>query len=413
MGRSGPPGGGRTEARIAAFQAPTTLVAAKKRDRAPPCGSDATNRSPRAALHTAPFVVSGIRPLPSPTRTETLHLIAAGLRAPSADNCHHVRFAIDDGGLAIRTTPAFRQNTERHRRLLTLLSFGAIGENLRLWLAGRDLAFEPRWFPRPDDPDLLLDIRWQALGSDSTRDPLVAMITGRHTNRRFYQGPPLSVPEREAFDRSIPPASPVALDWFDDPARRRPLLQLIRLAESSRFGDEHLHAEMFESIDFAAGWRRATNERLAPATLEVEPFLRGPFAWMRHWNVMRAANRVGMHHVFGLRAGYLPARLSPHLGVLSSHLPPDEAALAVGAAFQRIWLTAEHLGLALQPMVASAILATPDAPNGGGGAELQRRLQQGWSALLGDALPLVVFRLGRAKRPRYVSGRRPVEDYLV
>ena len=351
--------------------------------------------------------------MPSPTRTETLHLIAAGLRAPSADNCHHVRFVIDDGGFAMRAAPDFRQTTERHRRLLTLLSFGAIGENLRLWLTGRDLRFEPRWFPRADDPDLLLDIRWDALGTNAARDPLAAVIASRHTNRRFYQGPPMTGTERAELDRSIPATGPVALDWFDEPARRRPLLQLIRLAESSRFGDERLHAEMFESIDFTAGWRRATNERLAPATLEVEPFLRAPFALMRHWHVMRAANRVGMHHVFGLRAGYLPARLSPHLGVLSSRLPPDEAALAVGAAFQRVWLTAEHLGLALQPMVASAILATPDAPDRGGGKELQRRLQAGWTALIGDALPLVVFRLGRARRPRYVSGRRPVEDYLV
>ena len=313
----------------------------------------------------------------------------------------------------MRTAPSFRQTDEQHRRLLTLLSFGAIGENLRLTLASRGLQFEPRWFPRPHDPDVLLDIRWGALGHEAQRDPLAAAIPGRHTNRRFYKGPALTAAERGSVDGSIPADGTVKLEWFDEPARRRVLLRMIRLAESSRFGHERLHAEMFESIDFSAGWQRSTSERLSPATLEVEPFLRLPFSAMRHWKVMRTANLLGMHHVFGLRAGDIPARLSPHLGVLASSLPPDAAALAIGAAFQRVWLTAEQLGLALQPMVASAILATPDTPDGGGGADLQRRLQQGWSALIGDAVPLVVFRLGRAARPKYVSGRRPVEDYLI
>ena len=351
--------------------------------------------------------------MPSLTRPETLELIAAGLRAPSADNCHHVRFAIDDEGVVMRTASSFRETEEKHRRLLTLLSFGAIGENLRLMLAARGLHLEPRWFPDPEDPGVLLDIRWDALAHDAPRDALVAAIATRHTNRRFYKGPPMTAAERGEVDRSIPANGSVKLEWFDEPARRRALLRMIRLAESSRFGNARLHAEMFESIDFSAGWQHPTNERLSPATLEVEPFLRMPFAAMRHWNVMRTANLLGMHHVFGLRAGDVPARLSPHLGVLTSRLPPDAAALAIGAAFQRVWLTAEHLGLALQPMVASAILATPDAPNGGGGADLQQRLQQGWSALIGDALPLVVFRLGRAARPKHVSGRRPVADYLV
>lgn len=313
----------------------------------------------------------------------------------------------------MRAAPSFGLTEEKHRRLLTLLSFGAIGENLRLTLANWGLRLEPSWFPMPDDRDALLDIRWDALGHHAPHDPLAAAIAGRHTNRRFYQGPAMTATERGEVDGSIPAGGSVKLEWLDEPARRRVLLRMIRLAESSRFGNERLHAEMFESIDFSAGWQRPTSERLSPATLEVEPFLRLPFSAMRHWKVMRTANLLGMHRVFGLRAGDIPARLSPHLGVLASSLPPDAAALAIGAAFQRVWLTAETLGLALQPMVASAILATPDTPDGGGGADLQWRLQQGWSALIGDAVPMVVFRLGRAARPKYVSGRRPVEDYLI
>jgi hypothetical protein len=349
----------------------------------------------------------------SPQRIEVLELIGAGVRAPSADNQHHVRFVISDHGLEMRADAFFLEGHEQHRRLLTLISFGSIAENLRLALATRGWAYQPAWFPEPADPALLLRIDWSALASGAASDPLVSFIGSRHTNRRFFRGPKLSDDQSRSLESAAVSVPGVAIEWLDAAPRRRAALCLIRLAETARFRNQRLHAEMFESIDFAAGWHSPTNERLAPATLEVEPFLRIPFASMRHWRVMRALNVVGMHRMLGLRAGDLPARLSPHLIALTSSLPADDAALAIGAAFQRVWLAAEQAGVALQPMVASAILATDDAPDRGIGEATRRLLQRGWHELIGNAKPYVVFRLGRARRPRIVSGRRPVEDYLA
>ena len=339
-------------------------------------------------------------------------LVEAAIRAPSADNQHHVRFAVDDGGIVMRAEASFLQCAVPHRRLLILISFGAVVENLRLALTEHGHGFEPHWFPDATDPSVVLDLRWAGLRRVERADPLARHIAGRHTNRRFYRGPALSTAQAATMELAAGGVPGVRLEWCDSRARRGALLRMMRMAETARFARRPLHQELFESIAFDAGWKSSTGDRLAPGSLEVERGLRLPFAALRHWRLMRVANWFGAHRAFGLRAGDLPARSAPHLGVLASTLPADEAALAIGAAFQRLWLAAESLGLALQPMVASAILAAVDDPVNGLDSRTRALLNEGWRTLVGDAMPLVVFRLGHAPPPLIRSGRKPVDVYL-
>ncbi len=238
----------------------------------------------------------------SPSRADVLELVAAAIRAPSADNRHHVRFSVTGDGLALRADAFHLAGRTTHRQLLTSLSFGAVVENLRLALTRKGYDFEPHWHPVADDPALLLRLAWSALERTAQADPLAAAIDGRHTNRRFFRGPRLTELELDglAAASETPGAS---LHWFDTSERRRSILRLMRFAETARFRDRALHAELFESIDFAAGWRSATTERLAPSTLEVEALMRLPFAALRRWPVMRVANGMGAASMLGWRAG--------------------------------------------------------------------------------------------------------------
>ncbi len=348
-----------------------------------------------------------------PSRSAVRDLLGAGLLAPSADNQHHVRFAVRADGIALRADPAFLQCDVVHRRLLILLSFGAVVENIRLKLTEQGCSFTPKWFPDPSDPSLLIDLRWSQLESGQDADVLARFIEQRHTNRRFFKGPRLAMAEAATIEAAASRSSGTDLRWCDTPDRRRTLVRMMRRAETARFRSPFLHRELFESIAFEVGWRSTTSERLAPGSLQVERGMRMPFAAMRHWPLMRIGIGLGAHHVLGLRAGDLPARTAPHLGVIGSTLPADAAALAVGAAFQRVWLAAESLGLALQPMVASAILTSDVDPRHGLPSALRATLDQGWRTLIGEAAPFVVFRLGRAERPAVRSGRGAIERYLV
>jgi hypothetical protein len=347
----------------------------------------------------------------SPDRAAVLRLVEAAIRAPSADNQHHLRFTIDDEGLDVLVDESFRACHEPHRSLLTLLSFGAAIENLRLRLTQDGWTFVPAWFPDGRIGERLLRIRWAALEA-AVPDLLAARITTRHTNRRLFRGPRISDDVLATVGAAVPRSDATALVWFDDKKRRRAVLDLMRIAEVARFQSVSLHAELFDSIDFTAGWKQSVAEHLAPATLEVEFPMKGLFAALRHPGVMRVARAFGAHHLVGLRAGYVPAATAPHLGAIFSTLPADNAALAVGAAFQRVWLAADAAGLALQPMVASAILAWQGPTDDPVRVELQHRLRDGWNALLGSVPPLIVFRMGHAKPATAIAGRKPPETYL-
>lgn len=358
-----------------------------------------------------------VRPFPS--REALLPWLTAGIRAPSADNVHHVRFRIvgdecngagEPRVVEMRVDDAYVRCAQTHQRRLMQLSFGAVAENLRLGLGAVYRTFEPHWFPDSTDPSLALSIDLRRLERVDAPDPLGRAIETRHTNRRLFRGPPMSAAESTTLAASVVDPG-IALHWLDSPVERRALLALMRCAETLRFADQALHAELFESIDWTLGWHAAASERLSPATLEVERPLRGVFSALRYWPLTSAVNRVGAARMLGFRAGDLPARLAPHIGVIASR-GERNSALRAGAQFQRIWLAAEGAGLALQPMVASAVLNALDGA-GPARARARERLQSGWRSLLGDAVPLVVFRLGRASRPSVVSARRPVSDYLI
>ncbi len=219
----------------------------------------------------------------------------------------------------------------------------------------------------------------------------------------------MSESDLAAFRELLRGIDGVTLSFFDSGSPRTQLLRLARIAEAERFNTKALHEDLFSSVRFDVGWHASAEEGLPPGALGVEPGMRWAFAQLRHWPVMNTLRHFGIHHVLGVRAAALPCRFAPHRGVLTTRLPIERGAAAVGVALQRIWLTAESLGLAFQPLAGSALLALPgyrDVP-----VQTGARLRQGWRELT-DETPLMVFRMGHAKPPAIRTRRRPPKCVL-
>lgn len=334
----------------------------------------------------------------------------SGILAPSADNSHQIRFESLEAGLRLWAKPGLSKATPRHRTLLNLISYGAIAENIILKSTEWGLACTVNWFPSPDQSGLIAEFHWAA--AKTPLDELAMAIPLRHSNRRFYHGPRLSLQEQSTLEKETGHFAGVRLLWLDEKTLREKALRLIRIAETERFRSRILHHELFSSIRFDAGWWQTTEEGLPPGALEVEPLLRAPFAALRHWGLMNALSSIGFHRLLGLRAGYLPARLSPHLGMLVSDLELENGALEAGRGFERLWLRATLLGLAIQPMAAAVILAFQASSAEGASDTVRESLKTGWEEICPGLTPLMLFRLGHAKPPTLVAGRRPVEAYL-
>ena len=348
-----------------------------------------------------------------PARPDLMRWLEAGVRAPSAENKHHVRFRIGIDAVDLSTTDLATWEAQPHRRLLALLACGAMIENIELRSGADGWRMQAELLPEAARPDLIARLRWEVAAP--VVNPLAAGIAGRHTNRRFFRRrrlPPQTLAALTAAATAVPGAGVV---WLNDAASRRVGLRALRIAESERFRGHRLHAELFGAVRFEHGWHGTLDEWLAPAALEVERPMRAAFAALRHWKVMRWAGVLGTPTVLGLRAGYLPAASAPHLGLIHAHASsPAQTALAAGRAFQRLWLQATLEGLALQPMAAPTALARQRSGDGWVRPAVQAHLQQLLAQLMGGrgGEACLMFRLGEAAPPTATAGRLPAEAYV-
>ena len=332
------------------------------------------------------------------TRPALEALAQAAIQAPSADNCHAFKLLVGTDRLVIMGADQY-EHAPSPRRILHLLSFGAVAENVAV--QARAMGFEATVVVFPEGSQassVVAEVRFTqgggALGTD-----LAEAIPLRHTNRRLiYRGPRLAEAEQAQLEEEVRRVQGVDLVWLDAPPVRRAALRLVACAETARFSLPTLHEELFSSIRFEAGWRSTVTTGLAPGALGIEVLMRPLFRGLRHWQVMRFLSYFGVARLAGQRAAYWPCFFAPHLAALATALPLAEGAFAVGQALERLWLRATTLGWALQPLAASTLYALEEDERIP--PLLRASLQAGWRALLPLGRPLMVFRLGRARPPR-------------
>ena len=204
-------------------------------------------------------------------RTTLVDIARAGILAPSADNRHVFQIEIGEASICLWPTNEFATTTERHRRVLGLLSLGAVVENMRLRAGELGFDAQAEWFPSHNAGAIVqLTLRPVPV---HLADELAAAIPNRHTNRRMYHGPRLSAGETALLNASVGLVEGVQIIWLKGEARRR-ALGLIWQAESERFLRRRLHDELFSSIRFDLSWDEGAEFSLPPGALEIEASMR-------------------------------------------------------------------------------------------------------------------------------------------
>ncbi len=351
---------------------------------------------------------------------EVLHqILTAGIQAPSAENIHYFWLEVGERTVTLHATGYATWIKRPDLKMLALMSYGAVVENITLKAHALGFATHETW---RFDSSRVVELSWQP--ATQTLDPLERAIETRHTNRRFYQRTPVAIDILEKISVAVNSVPGARVHWLSSRPQRRLALNLMRIAETERFRRKGLHHEMFNAIRFERGWDGTVTEGLPPAALQVEVPMRRPFAWLRHWSLMRVANMIGSHLALGLRSGYLPCALAPHIGLLLLNgANKDATHVQAGRALQRFWLATEHYGLAFQPMAAATVLVQQISAPDWVSANTQNRLNNRLQALgaeLGVAFgvkapparPTMFFRLGRAPEPTAVAGRRALQYFL-
>ena len=325
-------------------------------------------------------------------------ILRAGIAAPSADNSQPWRFAWtgDDLDLRIDADRSGRVSDTRH--VLSDLAAGTCLENMIVHARSLGYVADLQIFPRPGDAR----IRWRHEPSGPP-EPLAGAIDRRHTDRNFPWRGPITPDTQARLDAQAQTIPGQRLWWPRTPRERKAALGVIRQAETLRFRSPTLHAELFSSIRFAAGWHSACEEGLAPATLAVEPPMRPLFQAMRRPAVMSLFNHLGAASMLGWRSAYLPIRLSPGLCLIVIPSAARSDVLAGGRALQRVWLQATLDGLSVQPYAAAGVPALQPPLS---------RLGLALRDLCAPGYGLVFLRLGHARSaPRHRGGRRALASF--
>lgn len=345
------------------------------------------------------------------TRTR---ILSAGVAAPSADNSQPWRFAWDGEDLDVRIDADRSGRVSDTRYVLSDLAAGACVENMIVRARSLGYVADLQTFPQPDDELWVARIRWRHDPGPVEAEPLAGAIEQRHTNRSFPWRGPITARTQARLDAQAERIPGQRLYWPRTSRERKAALDLIKQAEALRFKSPALHAELFSSIRFPAGWRDASEEGLAPGSLAVEPPLRPVFQAMRRPTVMAALNRLGAASVLGMRSAWLPIRLSPGLCLIVAPSTSRSDVFAGGRALQRVWLQATLEGLAVQPYAAAGVLGLGFVPVEPPWRQPLSRLGSAMRELCPAGHGLVFLRLGHARSPARVrSGRRPLASFGV
>lgn len=337
-----------------------------------------------------------------------LRLLEAAVQAPSADNHHHWKLRCDAEALELVLASSLQQMAQT-RRLLTLISLGAVAESLRIEAS----ALGWRLLPELDLGNAAVPVRLRLLPEAASPDPLAGTaLRQRHSNRELrFVGPRLDAAQQKSLAAGVVGIAGASLNWHDDKAQRRALLALLRAAETERFANPALHQELFEAVRFDLGWSQGATEGLAPASLGVAPWERPGFSSSRNWGLQKILNLIGMHKMLGARAADLPCRLAPHVCSVAATGPVEQGAFSAGRALLQVWAGANASGLAVSVYAAAPLYALAGATDVR--LHLQQRLQAGWRELSPAATPYMVLRLGHAALPKVRNGRPPAISFLL
>ena len=236
------------------------------------------------------------------------------------------------------------------------------------------------------------------------RDPLIAAIPFRHTNRGPYR--PDAPVSPEVLDRLADLASgaDVRVVFVTDPAARRDLGALIVEATRAIADDADMAAD---SARWFRSGRREVMAHRDGVTLETAGLTTGMTALAEFLPDM-GAKASDAYWLAMTRDVQLPS--APALGVVFVRDRLDQpAAIAAGRAWQRLHLAATARSLAAQPLNQPVERVDRDAalgrPDVFGGALAKLAPEPGWEATF-------VFRLGVPERPAAPSPRRALWDVL-
>lgn len=349
-----------------------------------------------------------------------LQVLDAARWAPSGDNAQAWRFEYRDAHHAIihafdtRETVVYDMDGRPSQ-----IALGALLETAHIAAAELGYQVEEQWPESPDTAQALrLGLRLHPDAALSP-SPLYTSIRQRTVQRRPLQTRPLTADEKHALQSAA--GQDWQLVWLEGHQRKtvaRLLWRnaLIRLTMPEAYP---VHRDIIE-------WgTQFSEDRIPDQAIGMDPLGLRLMRWaLASWQRVRFLNRyLAGTWLPRLQLDWLPAlKCAAHFALLAKH--PSQGLIDhvnAGRALQRFWLTADQLGLQVQPEMTPLIFSwyvrsgRPASQDVTIGVRMQQ-LQQQLQTLLGeDPLARAAYfgRIGAGPRAKARSLRRPLSALML
>jgi molybdopterin/thiamine biosynthesis adenylyltransferase len=363
----------------------------------------------------AAFDASLARPdLPLPENADAVEIIVDAARwAPSGGNIQPWRFEADHDEIRMYLVPA-RTTTMDVRYRGSYVAIGAALFNARVAAASLKNLGDCQLFPE-GSPSHHVATLMVGEATDYEIAPLASRVRNRVANRQMGDGEPLDDDVINVLTRAVQREGS-QLRIASSRRQIDAMAELLGDSDRIRFLLPTLHREMVGELRFPG--RDSLDDGLDVRSLELSPpelaaldLLRRPDV-MAHLADWRAGRMLG---------GRTRASVASSSAVAVVTVPRSDPAWYVrgGSAVERLWLTAELHGLAVQPVSPVFLYAVDERDFSRLGGErhaetiyeLSRRFREFWDLEDGEQAALVV-RLSHAVPPTVRSARLPLGDLL-
>ena len=352
--------------------------------------------------------------IPLPDGSDPIELIVDAARwAPSGGNIQPWRFEADAHEIRMYLVPD-RTTTMDVRHRGSYVAIGAALFNARVAAASLKNLGDCQLFPE-GSPSHHVATLMVGDATDYEIAPLASRVRTRVANRQFGDGEPLDEQVMKILTRGVEREG-AQLRLATDRRRIETMAELLGESDRIRFLLPTLHREMVGELRFPG--RDSLSEGLDVRTLELSPPELAALDLLRRPDVMA--------HLADWRTGQmLGARTRAAVGSSSAvavvSVPRTDPAWYVrgGAAVERLWLTAELHGLAVQPVSPVFLYAIDDKDLLRLGGErhvetihgLSQRFHDFWDLDDGEEATLLL-RLSHAPAPSTRSARLPLRELL-
>lgn len=288
---------------------------------------------------------------------ETIYeILRRAVNAPSGENCQPWKFIWDSSTreLSVFNIPERDTSLYNVEQSGTLIAQGALIENISIIASTYKFTTHTQVVESPKNVNLVAILTFES-SPELRPDELNSYIEKRCTNRKMYK--PVEFKDADLDELRLAAQDKIVVSTrlvFDKSAIEK-ISGSMSMNERIVFEHPLIHKFFFSHIRWTKEEEEKEKNGFYLPTLELDEKQQKAMKLFKSWNIVKVLNHIGVSRIIANdnKKHYASSSL---IGALLVEEISKSSLIAVGRAFQRIWLTVAKQRLSLQPATGIVLL---------------------------------------------------------